>query len=729
MRTFPSSLLIFLFLICSSGAVAASPPPPPPQVPAARVLSHMMFVQFDLEGQKIEGVDRITVEKPPHRPVTLRLVLRSGSNVTKVVTDGFDLDFSDESVSGTGTREIAITLPGTEARLIEMDVIFYGQFKSLESAKSDSTRGVSYVDYGVIGEEGAYLPSMPESWYPRQPGEIAFYDVTISTPSDYDAVMEGEWVSSKVEEVKRGRIKMNRWKSVNPLESINIVVGKYDVRKKNYKGINIYTFFSRENKKYSRTYIKHVKRYIDMYHNNLFPTYPYSKFAVVESPLATGFGFPSFTMLGSEVLKLPFIPETSLGHEFVHNWWGNSVFQDRERGGWVEGLTVYTSDQLYAEQKGEGADYRFNNLLSYVNNPGSAGLSLSDITDATESDMRPVLYAKGAMFFNMLENTMGRELFYKALRGFYWEMAFKRATWEDMERVFENLSRRELSFFFDQWIRKPSAPKFLLSDVSSEVDTDKEDFYRLGFVVTQEDDLYQMSLPISIRLENSKEVKLSFVLKEQAQKVELRVPGRPVSFVIDLEYENMRTLYPKEVPPSLSSFLGDKDAVFVVPTEKGQGLGLYAGRLSKEYGQKVVTSDKALEMDLSEHSVFIVGTARENPIYDEFKEAFGEVLNLDGKRITVAGKDYPVKGTIVAVAVKNPLNTEKTVCLVIGEGLTEKGVLEAARRTMFNSGKSYLVFKKDGELERGKFRGSNALSYSFEKTPAVITPSVINPDN
>ena len=60
--------------------------------------------------------------------------------------------------------------------------------------------------------------------------------------------------------------------------------------------------------------------------------YPFPKFAIVENFFPTGYGFLSYTLLGGSVLKLPFIPETSLRHEIAHSWWGNGVLVDYAAG-------------------------------------------------------------------------------------------------------------------------------------------------------------------------------------------------------------------------------------------------------------------------------------------------------------------------------------------------------------------------------------------------------------
>ncbi len=65
----------------------------------------------------------------------------------------------------------------------------------------------------------------------------------------------------------------------------------------------------------------------------------------------TGFGMPTFTLLGTQVLRLPFIKETSLGHEILHSWFGNSIEVRLDSGNWCEGLTTYLADMAYREDQ------------------------------------------------------------------------------------------------------------------------------------------------------------------------------------------------------------------------------------------------------------------------------------------------------------------------------------------------------------------------------------------
>ena len=49
-------------------------------------------------------------------------------------------------------------------------------------------------------------------------------------------------------------------------------------------------------------------------------------------PLADRFRNAVVHVAGFAVLRLPFIPYTSLPHEILHNWWGNGVWVDYAGG-------------------------------------------------------------------------------------------------------------------------------------------------------------------------------------------------------------------------------------------------------------------------------------------------------------------------------------------------------------------------------------------------------------
>jgi hypothetical protein len=95
-------------------------------------------------------------------------------------------------------------------------------------------------------------------------------------------------------------------------------------------------------------YLDATAQYLDAY-VQILGDYPFEKFAVVENFFASGLGMPSFTLLGSGSIKRHYIQPYALGHEIVHSWIGNSVFNRDDHGNWVEGLTTYLANYYWHE--------------------------------------------------------------------------------------------------------------------------------------------------------------------------------------------------------------------------------------------------------------------------------------------------------------------------------------------------------------------------------------------
>ena len=171
---------------------------------------------------------------------------------------------------------------------------------------------------------------------------------------------------------------------------------------------------------------------------------------------------PSFTLLGEQVIRFPFILDSSYPHELLHNWWGNGVFVDLASGNWC-GLTAYLADHLIAEQRGQGADHRraiLQRVTNYVTPENDFPLSrfVSRHNAVTEA----VGYGRTAMVFNMLREKLGDAQFVQGLQGFYRDNRFREASFDDIRKSFETVSGLDLRGFFDQWVKGVGTPELKL---------------------------------------------------------------------------------------------------------------------------------------------------------------------------------------------------------------------------------------------------------------------------
>ena len=79
------------------------------------------------------------------------------------------------------------------------------------------------------------------------------------------------------------------------------------------------------------------------------------------------------------------------------------------------------------------------------------------------SDMTTVLnrfvYQKAGWVLHMLRAAMGTEKFWTGIRDYYRRYRDLNASTDDFRQVMEQASETDLSWFFDQWLRRPGVPK------------------------------------------------------------------------------------------------------------------------------------------------------------------------------------------------------------------------------------------------------------------------------
>ena len=124
---------------------------------------------------------------------------------------------------------------------------------------------------------------------------------------------------------------------------------------------------------------------------------------------------PSFTLLGPTVIKLEFIVHSSYPHEILHNWWGNGVFVNSEKGNWCEGLTAYLADHLVQEQRGAGSEYRRSTLQKYRDYVHDGrDFPLTEFRERHSAATEAVGYGKALMMDHMLRRRIGDDVFRRA---------------------------------------------------------------------------------------------------------------------------------------------------------------------------------------------------------------------------------------------------------------------------------------------------------------------------
>lgn len=474
----------------------------------------------------------------------------------------------DKKISGTARFDMApgeveeldiggIEISSIEANDLEADYsvirkrLKIGPFASKTAIKisfQKKLHGTS-PDMGgnFISEKGINLIS---DWHPtfHQP---AIYMLNISAPHGFRAVSEADTV--KITSRESGD--EYHFLFPHPREGVTFVAGRYTYFSDRYNDIDIEAYFHAHDEDIAPEYIGKVKDYIAKY-EQIFGPYPFKRFAVVENSMPTGLGMATYTLLGSRIIRLPFIADISLGHEFVHSWFGNSVYVSRKSGNWSEGLTTFFSDYLYQEETGHGVDYRHDLLTdyqSYVHDDND--MALEDFLNRFDRASKAIGYGKGTMFFHMLKMETGFNAFNRSIKRLIKDYRFKAASWNDIEKIFSEESKKDLKPFFEQWLKRTDIPDIKLKNASIKEKADGQLSLLLTIQQKTSRPYTLNNIPLIIKMISGQESKNISLYKKETQ-LELPITNRAISVTVDPDLDIMRQLAPEEYPPVLSRLFG-----------------------------------------------------------------------------------------------------------------------------------------------------------------------------
>ncbi len=526
-------------------------------------LHHSLEVELDPATHLVKWRDRVTIPAALLGRRQGRIVFHLSPSFRPVLGKGGEgvvLRPSPGGKKGGDSWELLFSPPFGGPRKVELAAA--GKvFAPPASGGEEYARGFQ-VTRGTLEERGVFL-SGGTGWVPAfEGGGLFTYDLLVRAPASWEVISQGR----RVGRVKgRGKTE-TRFSAGKPQEEVYLVGGPLHEYDGNAGPVETMVFLRKEDPGLAGRYLGASARYLGMYSRMLGP-YPWTKFATVENFWETGYGMPSFTLLGPSVIRFPWILHSSFPHEILHDWWGNGVYVDYSKGNWCEGLTAYLADHLLQEQRGGGRAYRRRVLEKYTNFAAGEGrdFPLSDFRERHDPATEAVGYGKALMVFHMVRRMLGDGKFLEALRAFYLGMRFKKASWEDLRRYFEAVGDLDLTPWFAQWIGKRGAPTLRPLQARA---VQKGEGYELTFRVRQEQkgEARRVRLPYAVHLAGRKRAVIRWaVLDEKEETVTSRFLSLPLRVEVDPRFDVFRRLLPEEIPPTIGAVLGAREALVVPP--------------------------------------------------------------------------------------------------------------------------------------------------------------------
>ena len=528
---------------------------------------------------------------------------------------------------------------------------------ALGDEKEQYTRGFRSTS-GIISEEGIYLAGS-SLWYPYFSNELVSFRLTTNVPEGWHVISQGNGNSWDGQGTAR-------WDSGGLVDEIYLVGGPLIRYSEPAGAVTAEVYLHEKDDALARKYLTATAQYLAMYRDLIGP-YPYGKFALIENFWETGYGMPSFTLLGPQIIRFPFILTSSYPHEILHNWWGNSVFVDYPSGNWCEGLTAYMADHLMQEQRGAGAAYRRDTLKKYRDFvKEDRDFPLTEFRSRHSASTEAVGYGKTLMGFHMLRLELGDELFKQGLARFYRNMRGKKATFADIRVELEAVSGRDLDGFFEQWVEWTGAPDLVLRDVA--VDERDGEFRVRGQLLQQQDGApYALEIPVAVTTEAGFEA-ASVRIDQASNEFELSYASRPLLLEVDPEFDVFRLLDPRETAPSIGQIFGEPQIIAVLPADANPGVvdayrELVDAWQSDAHGIEVVM-DSEIEAIPEKTAAWILGSQNRHAS-ELFGADSGVAAQLVNGSISMQGQLVPLQGHSAIVVRRHPADLSKAVGWIV----------------------------------------------------------------
>lgn len=715
-----SSLIVLLFAGVAPGQVAALS-----ALDRTTILNHVLAVELIPASHELVARDQVELEIPPQATSvaftlapTLHvesIVLRALSIQGQQMRQDKALSFTRERSSQLSTQHIVVTLP-TEH---EARPSLVWSYRGVINDPPKEPRHLRFVTpsetAGHIGPEGVYLSSESQ-WYPDIEGSLSAYRVTAQVPQDWTVVTQGR----KQDEATSGGSSSSTWVVQDRSEALTLVANKFVTKSREWKGHNgqrveLATYFFPDNADLADEYLDATSKYLDAY-VPMLGAYPFEKFAVVENFFASGLGMPSFTLLGSGSIKRHYVQPYALGHEIVHSWIGNSVFNRADHGNWVEGLTTYLANYYWHELVQDARQAREQRRLMmqgysvYVtpkqDYPVTQFLRKSDEKD------NAIGYQKAALVFHLLRREIGDDAFWRGLKTLVSRYRNRPADWGSLEAIFSHESYQDLRWFFEQWVERSGAPTLSLWDISARrvAGNDDQVAWQLTVRIQQADKPFRMAIPLRITMKDTTETRWMAISRTE-DTTKFVLPHQPLWVELDPDLMAFRRFARAQLPPMLNSYVTDPHRTVVRAfSDPASPLQQVVARIVDQEAQlPVAQKTRVLPLEAATlppiGSVLVLAEAdQQRAVQSIVKESCGDLVTLGSEGFQIDGQTY--EGPTMAVLFSCHRTNVPGSVITILYGVTPQAVAKVSRLLFYYGWQSYVIFHEGAVAKRELWQSS-----------------------
>ncbi len=228
------------------------------------------------------------------------------------------------------------------------------------------------------------------------------------------------------------------------------------------------------------------------YYGLWYGPYPYETVTMVDPPFRTesgGMEYPTLFTAGTRILASRNVlsPEGVIVHEFGHGYWYGLAANNEFEAAWLdEGFNTYSTGKVLAKAYGPGAmSFVFKGfpLDWFFRLPRNFDFELNRAAAINTVRYDPVtawswnfynsgsyganVYMRAATLLETLERLLGEPVWSRIMRTYHMRYRFKHPTKSDFVAVVNELSGKDMTWFFDELLEGTEAFDYGIASVSS----------------------------------------------------------------------------------------------------------------------------------------------------------------------------------------------------------------------------------------------------------------------
>lgn len=513
----------------------------------------VLDVSFDLEKHYLHG--EAEIDLTPHFYPTDSLVLDA---------KGFELQ-EVALVTDTGNEGLAYEYDGRKIRIgLDSTYTRTDSFRVFIDYTAKPEELESKMGGPIQGEQGLYFidpededPDKPTQiwtqgetessscWFPTidAPNQKMTQEISITVRDDFKTLSNGALQYS----IENGDgTRTDHWEQElpHPPYLTMMAIGDFAVVEDEWEGMPVNYWVEKEYEESAMDIFKNTPEMLSFYSDTLGFEYPWEKYdqVVVRDFVAGAMENTSATVHGSMQRKterelIDGNNEPTIAHELIHHWFGNIVTCES----WAnlplnESFATY-GEYLWEEHKygRDAADKLLQDKLNtYLRQARQKQVDLIRYDYADKENMFDAFsYHKGGCVLHMLRKQVGNDAFFQALEKYLKDNAYEPVEIHDLRLAFEEVTGKDLNWFFEQWFLDKGHPELRISYAYDSTESVQK------VIIAQEQDFEEMplyKLPMKVDLYYGAEAeRRSISLEASLDTFSFEVPRKPDLVNVDAQ--------------------------------------------------------------------------------------------------------------------------------------------------------------------------------------------------